>query len=754
VSQSPTISLSRLTEHEFHEFMRPQLRSFVREHSADLTGWEVDEEKALADLYDLIHGQSTLDWQMSSPPLPELSGPEISAACAAAVVGVTIGAVALVFQAAGVPASVTRAVGTTVVDDAIAASPALATTLEAQVGALVTADGIYAQAKAIFALFGSIGNVVSIGKIISAIKDELSWYQWVLMGVVITAQLTLWFSTGGVAAVAELVLFGAAIAGLVISATNAYSVCNTPLLLTTSSTAPSGDFVSVDSAGKTYAMTEDGSLYMGQDDGSWATTGETVDDFSVVAPSSASPQGQLWVIAQNGEMDGDISIVDIATGAKTATDGQASMISTADDGETWALRADGSAIRWDSNSSAWQSLGSAFDQVAVSSASTQYGLVTSTPTGVGTSIVTNDGSGFSFVAAAPEATDIIQIATNAAGDLICVTADSKVFQYTGDGSDDPWSQVGGDDLLAQFVSIRDASNTWIIGTDGILNPGGPLFVPSVAPGLLGWDTEDVWDETRSTHLYIVNRAAQLLQTSSNPAISSFVSQLVEPYTPQAQAGAFRTGLCQGLYDADFLAPYNDPNWIKQATWKSHFFDQSTGTNYEGETSPTARTNGTSYTQQAQQALRNSDASGAGYALGLALHYFTDLTQPMHAANYTYLSSFPFGYHTDFEGYVMSVQAQIPQPTVTGFAPGAVSDVGALFDATSEHSKQTYFDQIDQAHKYFQWKWKPQQWQSAVTPLLPDILNDAVASAAQLMYLFVLPLTSEELVQLSDSAASS
>jgi hypothetical protein len=743
VSQKATISISRLTEDEFRSFMRPQLRTFIEEHSADLPAEEINEDTALDDMYDLVHGRSSLDWHMTAARTPELTGPEISAACAAAVVGVTIGAVALVFQAAGVPSSVTRAVGSTVVEDAIAASPALATTLEAQVGALVTADGVLAQAKAIFNLFGSISNVVSISKIISAIKDELSWYQWVLMGVVITAQLTLWFSTGGTAAIAELVLFGAAIAGLVISAQNAYSVCQSnPLLLTTSS-APVGSFVSVDSAGSvTYAMAEDGTLFLGQADG-WAATGDTVQDFSVAAPSGSASAGALWVIDQNGDADGLISIIDIASGMKTSTNGQASLISTADDGTTWAVQGDRTTLQWDPDQQTWGSVG-IFDQVAVSSVSLIYALVLRSPSSDVTVLLRNNGEGFTALADGPESADVIQITTNAAGDLVCVTADNNVYQYTGDGSSVPWMQIGGDDLAAEFISIRDTTTAWLIDTDGDLNPIGPIVIPAIGSGLVGWDTEDVWDETKSTHLYIVNRAAQLVATSTDPAVAQFVSSQIQPFLTQGAAGPFRTGMCHGLYDADFLSPYNDPNWINQATWKSHFYDQSTGTNYEGETTPTALTNGTAYLSQSLQKLRTDpNLYNGGYALGLALHYFTDLTQPMHSANYTYLSSFPFGYHTDFEVYVMSVQATVAQPSVTGFLPGQFADIASVFSANAKSSKETYFAALDQAHKYASWKWSPAQWQNAVQAMLPGILDDAVAITAQLLYQFILELTRAE-----------
>ena len=735
--QPQSASLVRLTREKFDAVMRPQLQSFLSAHAGELTGHTVDEGQALSDLYNLVHGQSTLEWNLplqATPPLPAAIG--TSPACVTAIVGVAVGCVGLVMQAAGVPSSITRAVGSSVVNEAIAESPVLLTALEAEVAALSSAQGIYAQAKAIFSLFGSIYNVVPLTKILSAIKNELSWYQWVLMGVVITAQLTLWFSTGGTAAIAELVLFGSAVAGLVISATSAYSVCNVPASVLLAMSPQPGPFVSIDVGAVPSAMLENGTMYNGQADGSWAFSGFAVEDFSTGLPNATFPLGQLWIIALNAAGgDGAISYID-SNGHQINTNGSASLISSADDGETWAIQSSRQPMRWDPSAGQWTSLEGAFDQIVVSNVNLQWALVLASSGSDQTVILQRTSTtNWALVATSPEATDILQIATNAAGDLVCVTTDNRVFQYVAEGSN--WVQLGGNDLNAQSICIRDPNNVWLIDINGQAVPLGPLLNPSDNPGVLQWDTEDPWDETKSTHLYLVNRAAQLAGTCANAAYQNFVQQYIQPMVGKDQAGPFRQGLCQGLYDADFLSAYNNPNWLGQPTWKSHFYDASTGQNYMGETTPTALSNGVSFLQQSIAAMQQGPGglNQGGYLLGLALHYFTDLTQPMHAANYTYLSSFPFGYHTDFEVYAMSVQAMVPQPTVTGFQPGSVTDVATLYQATSTFSKQNYFSPVEQAHMYASWKWSPSTWQATVLPLLPTIFNYAVGATAQLLYLY-------------------
>ena len=738
-SQTQSASLIRLTREQFDVVMRPQLQAFLSVHAAELGGHTVDEVQALCDLYDLVHGQSTFEWHLplqATPPLPDVIG--TSPACVTAIVGVAVGCVGLVMQAAGVPSNITHAVGSSVVNNAIAESPIILTTLEAEVAALSSAQGITAQAKAIFSLFGSINNVVPLTKILSAIKNELSWYQWMLMGVVITAQLTLWFSTGGTAALAELVLFGSAVAGLAISATSAYSVCNVPTSALLAMSPQPGPFVAIDVNTRPLAMLENGTIYYGQDDGSWISSGMTVEDFSAGLPSAIFPIGQFWSIANNAAGgDGVISRVD-CNGNQIPTNGSASLISSADDGETWAIQASLQAMRWDQSAQQWSSVEGAFDQIVVSSVNLQWALAMASPGSDQTVILqrTSSTTTWTSVTTSPEATDIIQIATNAAGDLACVTADNRVFLYVAEGCN--WIQLGGDDISAQSICIRDPNNVWLIDINGQAQHLGPLLNPSDNPGLVQWDTEDVWDETRSTHLYLVNRAAQLVGTCTTAAYQNFAQNYLQPMVGRDQAGPFRQGLCQGLYDADFLSAYNNPNWLGQPTWKSHFYDASTGQNYMGETTPTALSNGVSFIQQSLTVLQQGpdELYKGGYLLGLALHYFTDLTQPMHAANYTYLSSFPFGYHTDFELYAMSVQATVSQPTVTGFQPGSVTDVATLYQATATFFKQNYFSPVEQAHLYASWKWSPSTWQAAVLPLLPTIFNNAVGSTAQLLYLYI------------------
>src|SRR5262249_9751876 len=123
---------------------------------------------------------------------------------------------------------------------------------------------------------------------------------------------------------------------------------------------------------------------------------------------------------------------------------------------------------------------------------------------------------------------------------------------------------------------------------------------------------------------------------------------------------------QALWDADHLAVYNDgaadippdATLLEEleavATWKSHFYDPDTGLNWEGEADPTGRTEATRFLADASTKWRGGDADGACYALGLALHHMTDLTQPMHASNFTALDRAAL-LHNHVEVHALDVQ---------------------------------------------------------------------------------------------------
>ncbi|MDF2628624.1 MAG: plc [Symbiobacteriaceae bacterium] len=142
-----------------------------------------------------------------------------------------------------------------------------------------------------------------------------------------------------------------------------------------------------------------------------------------------------------------------------------------------------------------------------------------------------------------------------------------------------------------------------------------------------------WRE--ETHAQVVDTAFYII--SLHRAIDGAVTLLTLWNNP-----TFKAALHRGLIDADAFGNLTYTGIL----YEKHFYDPDTRTNYFGFTAGTAMTEGLRYFRAAASHLadlRQNLAQGRplppdqtdcmGYKLGLSLHYFTDLTQPMHAANF-------------------------------------------------------------------------------------------------------------------------
>ncbi len=200
------------------------------------------------------------------------------------------------------------------------------------------------------------------------------------------------------------------------------------------------------------------------------------------------------------------------------------------------------------------------------------------------------------------------------------------------------------------------------------------------PSKVLWDAESSTDESESTHLWIVNRALDILNLHSDQSPgAAMISRMNEPECRDAWQ--------RGLLDADFKAAYNGGTadlapgtsaieigaaaFSAGSTWASHFYDPDTGLNYKGQSSPTAFTQ-TMLFASASSMIGQDPSVDVGafnesspcYDLGLSLHYFTDLTQPMHAANFT-TTDRPKFLHSNFESYATRLQSRYPADDWSG-----------------------------------------------------------------------------------------
>lgn len=412
----------------------------------------------------------------------------------------------------------------------------------------------------------------------------------------------------------------------------------------------------------------------------------------------AEPAGPVWIAAgQDGSIwgaskDGAVLGLDQVHGEwqpLPAPPAPAVRVSAGDAASVTALDAAGAVHRYDSAAKSWTTL----DQQA--------------PAGGFTDISTLPG-GATFAVAA-----------------------GTVQLYIGE-----WVPTG---TPAVAVAAASPTDAWAIDLSG--HPAHFLrsaaeSTQSSRPDLPGWDAEDVFDETRSTHLYIVNHAIRLCAAQGGP-VGAWLAAKLQPGAGRLPDNPLHNQMCQGLYDADFVNPYNDPMLIFFPTYQSHFYDPRTGENWLGKTSPTALTQGTEYFNDSVAAYRDGriDGShGAGYRLGLALHYMTDATQPMHSSNFTNLSSGPIvGFHSAYESLVLAYQSA-PRFQPTPFPiPRFGGDPGEYIVAAAKHSRPNVIrilppDVFTNYHGYLSAEDLARIERSA-----PDLIGYAIAATAGLLF---------------------
>jgi len=231
-----------------------------------------------------------------------------------------------------------------------------------------------------------------------------------------------------------------------------------------------------------------------------------------------------------------------------------------------------------------------------------------------------------------------------------------------------------------LMGIALALTTAVVACSAQSDDGGDDSGGDVGTTEGKWDAESVDNEHSSTHLWIVNRGIDLLAKHVDDPIAKAAVAFMND-------ASCRKNWQQGLLDADFKAVYNNGRTdlklgandaevaLSGATWESHFFDADTGLNYKGASSPTAMTEAESHLSRSLEDGVDKLASGNAkscYELGLTLHYYTDMTQPMHAVNFTAVMH-PAKLHSNLEGYAMEIQDRYRLDTWSGAPSGELHD---------------------------------------------------------------------------------
>ena len=242
------------------------------------------------------------------------------------------------------------------------------------------------------------------------------------------------------------------------------------------------------------------------------------------------------------------------------------------------------------------------------------------------------------------------------------------------------------------------------------------------------------DETKNTHLWLVNRATDV--ASHHAVMGSAIVQFMHSHAP---------AIHQGLWDADNSAPYNDPIGAIP-TYKSHFYDPSTGRNYLGESDPTALTRGRQYFDEALACYWNGNMEQAAYRLGLSLHYLTDCSQPMHATNFTNIDK-PLMYHQGFEEYVITWLKANPI-TPPGYKQSLTSTNPNDYIIEAAKRSATHAGAITGQVTLTAWQnvLLHSQWSGLVEPVMKPMLLDSIEVVSQYLVLWMTQATSRPVWQ--------
>jgi hypothetical protein len=222
----------------------------------------------------------------------------------------------------------------------------------------------------------------------------------------------------------------------------------------------------------------------------------------------------------------------------------------------------------------------------------------------------------------------------------------------------------------------------------------------------------LWDDKQ--HLRLLNGAIRTLNDIPNNSewsalfplarrLVGLMNTVIDPDgTP---SGPFYEGVKAGLYEADYKPEYTGTYGGVQIYYM-HFYDSKTQQSfYPGFEN--ARTECDRYFNQSlftnPENADDPTRRRIGYLLGLALHYLTDVTQPMHAVNFTNFleyRTFPNApnplekRHSAFEGYADSDRFNRPpgQYTVAQLDPalwGGGSGAGRVLHEVSVCSRNLY-----------------------------------------------------------------
>ncbi|MGM0865428.1 MAG: phospholipase C [Bacillota bacterium] len=238
-----------------------------------------------------------------------------------------------------------------------------------------------------------------------------------------------------------------------------------------------------------------------------------------------------------------------------------------------------------------------------------------------------------------------------------------------------------------------------------------------------WSAEEPHEEGVNSHLWIVNRAIEIMERNETVVQPNEIELLNQ----------WKKELERGIYTADWENPYYD-----NYTFTSHFYDPDT----EGTYIPFAKhakETGTKYFRIAGEAYQKNDLNQAFFNLGLSLHYFGDLNQPMHAANFTNVSH-PFGFHSKYENFVDTIKDSYRVSGEDGNWNFAGDNPGSWLHSVAVEAKKDFPSIVnDETEWWFVQAatsdYYAEKWRNAVTPATGKRLKEAQRVMAGYIHLW-------------------
>lgn len=261
----------------------------------------------------------------------------------------------------------------------------------------------------------------------------------------------------------------------------------------------------------------------------------------------------------------------------------------------------------------------------------------------------------------------------------------------------------------------------------------------------------LWND--HTHDLIVQTATeQILRPLQEHAL--LVKLLYQLWHREFPGFNWRHTLYHAMRTTDYILPWAGTLEYGFLFYNDHFYDPATGKNYRGgDTS--AVTVGTSTFRESVRLWREGQHHQAAVNLGRSLHFLTDLTQPMHAANFTNLS-YPLAAHAGFEKY--AEEQVLRHGFFANYPSGTIHDLYLTHDNVTDFlidvarkSKQVYTSTLANFLEGRRIRFNP-EWPPAVAdPCLKISLLHAPRTVARYLVMWAVAIGLG--VSLNDSSES-